>query len=387
MAENDPELTEELAEGEPPPLENLGPPPPKEPKPEECPECPGGSPAWMATFADMATLLMAFFVLLLSFANVNVPKFQQVSGSLAIAFGVARIVPMIDIPKGETVLSTEFTPTNAESTLMITKTQQVENPNDRYVKELTEENDADKDIEADFIEVLQALENEVEQGQVKVSIKDEQVVVEMVEDLNEDLSQGKDGQSMGGKVPQETIEIAKKITETQAKILSDVVLKRPTKGDQAAEGVGERSSEKFETIRAALSQEIMSGLAQVEREGDSVIIRLGQQDSFRSGSADLQDSFTSTLTSVGEALGQTGGTIRVEGHTDNVPIAFSERFKSNWDLSSARSASVANYLLDNTPVEPGRVTITGFADSKPIADNSSAEGRAQNRRIEVIVDG
>ncbi len=387
MAENDPELTEELAEGEPPPLENLGPPPPKEPKPEECPECPGGSPAWMATFADMATLLMAFFVLLLSFANVNVPKFQQVSVSLAIAFGVARIVPMIDIPKGETVLSTEFTPTNAESTLMITKTQQVENPNDRYVKELTEENDADKDIEADFIEVLQALENEVEQGQVKVFIKDEQVVVEMVEDLNEDLSQGKDGQSMGGKVPQETIEIAKKITETQAKILSDVVLKRPTKGDQAAEGAGERSSEKFETIRAALSQEIMSGLAQVEREGDSVIIRLGQQDSFRSGSADLQDSFTSTLTSVGEALGQTGGTIRVEGHTDNVPIAFSERFKSNWDLSSARSASVANYLLDNTPVEPGRVTITGFADSKPIADNSSAEGRAQNRRIEVIVDG
>ena len=387
MAENDPELTEELAEGEPPPLETLGPPPPKEPKPEECPECPGGSPAWMATFADMATLLMAFFVLLLSFANVNVPKFQQVSGSLAVAFGVARIVPMIDIPKGETVLSTEFTPTNAESTLMITKTQQVENPNDRYVKELTEENDADKDIEADFIEVLQALENEVEQGQVKVFIKDEQVVVEMVEDLNEDLSQGKDGQSMGGKVPQETIEIAKKITETQSKILSDVVLKRPTKGDQAAEGAGERSSEKFETIRAALSQEIMSGLAQVEREGDSVIIRLGQQDSFRSGSSDLQDSFTSTLNSVGEALGQTGGTIRVEGHTDNVPIAFSERFKSNWDLSSARSASVANYLLDNTPVEPGRVTITGFADSKPIADNSSAEGRAQNRRIEVIVDG
>ena len=387
MAENDPELTEELAEGEPPPLENLGPPPPKEPKPEECPECPGGSPAWMATFADMATLLMAFFVLLLSFASVNVPKFQQVSGSLAVAFGVARIVPMIDIPKGETVLSTEFTPTNAEPTLMITKTQQVENSNERYVKELTEENDADKDIEADFIEVLQALENEVEQGQVKVSIKDEQVVVEMVEDLNEDLSQGKDGQSMGGKVPQETIEIAKKITETQAKILSDVVLKRPTKGDQAAEGAEERSSEKFETIRAALSQEIMSGLAQVEREGDSVIIRLGQQDSFRSGSADLQDSFTSTLTSVGEALGQTGGTIRVEGHTDNVPIAFSERFKSNWDLSSARSASVANYLLDNTPVEPGRVTITGFADSKPIADNSSAEGRAQNRRIEVIVDG
>ena len=131
----------------------------------------------------------------------------------------------------------------------------------------------------------------------------------------------------------------------------------------------------------------MSGLAQVERDGDSIIIRLGQQDSFRSGSADLQDSFASTLSSVGDVLGETGGMIRVEGHTDDVPIAFSERFKSNWDLSSARSASVANYLLNNTPVEPGRVTITGFADSQPIADNTTPDGRAKNRRIEVIVDG
>ena len=387
MAENDPELAEELAEGDPPPLEALGPPPPKEPKPEECPECPGGSPAWMATFADMATLLMAFFVLLLSFASVNVPKFQQVSGSLAVAFGVARIVPMIDIPKGETILSTEFTPTNAEPTLIISKTQQVESPNEKYVKELTEENEAEKDVEADFIEVLQALENEVEQGQVKVFIKNEQVIVEMVENLNDDLSQGKENQRMGGKVSQETIEIAKKITETQAAVISDVILQRPTKGNSAAEGSGERSSEKFETIRAALTQEILNGLAQVERDGDSIIIRLGQQDSFRSGSADLQDSFASTLSSVGDVLGETGGMIRVEGHTDDVPIAFSERFKSNWDLSSARSASVANYLLNNTPVEPGRVTITGFADSQPIADNTTADGRAKNRRIEVIVDG
>ena len=113
--------------------------------------------------------------------------------------------------------------------------------------------------------MLQALENEVEQGQVKVFIKDEKVVVEMVEDLNEDLSQGKTGQSMGGKVAQETIEIAKKITETQAKVSSEVVLQRPTEGNQLAEGSGERSSEKFETIRAALSQEILNGLAEVEK--------------------------------------------------------------------------------------------------------------------------
>jgi chemotaxis protein MotB len=82
-----------------------------------------------------------------------------------------------------------------------------------------------------------------------------------------------------------------------------------------------------------------------------------------------------------------GGIIRVEGHTDNVPIGFSDRFRSNWDLSSARSASVANYILDSTELEPGRLSISGFADSKPIASNDTFEGRAKNRRIEVIVDG
>ena len=75
---------------------------PEEPKakkvPPECKECPGGAPPWMATFADMATLLMAFFVLILSFANVNVPKFEQVSGSLKVAFGVARVIPKIKLP-------------------------------------------------------------------------------------------------------------------------------------------------------------------------------------------------------------------------------------------------------------------------------------------------
>ena len=77
----------------------------------ECPKCPPvGAPAWMATFADMATLLMAFFVLILSFAEFNVPKFKQISGSLKNAFGVQRVVPIVEQPKGTTVLSLNFSP-------------------------------------------------------------------------------------------------------------------------------------------------------------------------------------------------------------------------------------------------------------------------------------
>ena len=88
---------------------------------EECPKCPPvGAPAWMATFADMATLLMAFFVLILSFAEFNVPKFKQISGSLKNAFGVQRLVPVVEQPKGTTVLSLNFSPSPSPSCLLYT---------------------------------------------------------------------------------------------------------------------------------------------------------------------------------------------------------------------------------------------------------------------------
>ena len=83
---------------------------------EECPKCPpAGAPAWMATFADMATLLMAFFVLILSFAEFNVPKFKQISGSLKEAFGVQKVVPVVEQPKGTTIIALEFSPNPSPS--------------------------------------------------------------------------------------------------------------------------------------------------------------------------------------------------------------------------------------------------------------------------------
>jgi len=195
------------------------------------------------------------------------------------------------------------------------------------------------------------------------------------------------GPSVSGKVPQEVLEIAQKITQVKADIDSPLIVQRPIEGNQRAEGNSRQTDDRLRVIRSALQDEIANGLAEVERDGDKVVIRLGQQDSFGSGSADLSQNFEPTLRKVGSAIQSVGGIIRVEGHTDNVPVGFSERFRSNWDLSSARSASVANYLIDNTNLEPGRLSVSGFADSKPVASNDTAEGRARNRRIEVIVDG
>ena len=359
---------------------------PKKEKKEECEPCEVGAPAWMATFADMATLLMAFFVLILSFASVNVPKFEQIAGSLSLAFGVARIIPKVSIPMAETIVASDFTPSEAAPTVVPDVTQTVEDSTLEFVKQQTKTEINPADVQADYQQALEALANEIEQGQVEVKIQGQEIVVELRDASSTDEA-GAMGLTPGGRIAQETLEVAKAVTDLQRQLSTAVAVKRQTPGEQNAEGTSNEASSKFETIKMALSEQISQGLAEVELDGDQVIIRLGQQDSFASGSADLQTGFTQTLTDVGNAVSSTGGMVRVEGHTDNIPVAFSERFRSNWDLSSARSAAVANFLLDNSNLEAGRVTITGLADSDPIADNDTAAGRAQNRRIEVIVDG
>ena len=98
---------------------------------EDCPKCPpAGAPAWMATFADMATLLMAFFVMILSFAEMNVPKFKQIQGSLKNSFGVQRLIPIVEQPMGTSIITQNFSPSPSPSITnnMTTETTQIEQP-------------------------------------------------------------------------------------------------------------------------------------------------------------------------------------------------------------------------------------------------------------------
>ena len=117
------------------------------------------------------------------------------------------------------------------------------------------------------------------------------------------------------------------------------------------------------------------GFVEVEKKDNQIIVRLASQGSFISGSADLQRSFEGILNKVGGPLAKTQGKVRVEGHTDNVPVAFSRRFNSNWDLSAARSAAVADYFINNSGLAQENITVAGFADTKPIDTNSTVDGR------------
>ena len=343
--------------------------------------CKSGSPTWMATFSDLATLLMAFFVLILSRSVIDSPKMEQVMGSVAKAFGVERIIPKIEIPMGETLLELDFTPSDAQDTLIVDPTQDSDDTSKDYIKAMTETGTAASLVQAQFKEVVEELEYEIEQGQVNVAIEGEKVIVQMTE--GETGASGKKGRSQGG-VSQETIEVAKKLFDMAGMDQSIVEMKREDNWEAKAREVTSLSS--LEEISDAMQKEIEDGIAEVEQVGDSVLIRLTQADSFESGSATLSRSFETILQRVGDSLGDTIGTIRVEGHTDDQVVAFSERFRSNFDLSAARSAAVADFLTANTAIENGRITISGLADTKPITSNDTPEGRAQNRRIEIYLD-
>ena len=407
MAEEDDKASEGASEGEEKVELNwweepIDPGPPK----DDCPVCKSGAPGWMATFADMATLLMAFFVLLLSFAEMSVPKYKQIAGSLKASFGVKRIVPTITIETARSILVDDFSPAVAEATVMRNVRQRSDDITHPNVVKKTEEKEADFKTKKAFRSVEQALQEEIDQGQVKVRIEDNKVVVELRDNQN---SGGKSdaavNQGTGGPISQATIDIAAKVVEVQAKLSTEVEVRK----QKLASGRSKRGSEneesankspggqtnkinqdienQYQKVKADLSKDIAQGLAAVEKVGDQIKVRLASQGSFVSGGANLQPEFQALLGRVGKSLSASKGKMRVEGHTDNVPVAYNGRFKSNWDLSAQRSASVAQFFINESGFKEKNVTVAGFADTRPIARNDSAAGRAKNRRIEIIVDG
>ncbi|WP_292363731.1 flagellar motor protein MotB, partial [Methylophaga sp. UBA1464] len=252
-----------------------------------------GLPAYMATFADLMSLLMCFFVLLLSFAEIDAIKYKMVVLSLEKAFGVQRDVVAEAIPKGTSIIAQEFSPGEPKPT-----------PLNIVRQETTDET---RDV-------------------LKVTMD------------------------------------AEAVAEAQAK--------------QVAEEV--------EEFKQALVSEIERGLIVVENQLNRIVIRIRERGSFPSGDATLNQDFVPILKKINEVLTQTDGLIAVAGHTDNIPISTS-RYRSNWELSTSRATSVVHELLRYNTIPPERFVLEGYADTRPLAPNDSAENRATNRRVEIVV--
>jgi chemotaxis protein MotB len=267
---------------------------------------------WMATFADLMTLLMCFFVLLLSFSEMDVAKFKQMAGSMEQAFGVQAEIEVKMIPRGTSIIAQEFSPGTPQRTMM----------------------------------------NEVRQ----FTVNSNQSTLDVGQERGESGDEGTGMRGENGEAAENelSIEEAERLAEEQAG-----------------------------RLREALADEIAEGSLEVRREGVDVTVQILEQDSFASGSSLLETDFRPTLDRIGGLLNEMVGAIHIAGHTDNVPISTSQ-FRSNWDLSAMRATTVAHQLLD-AGLDPGRVMISGHADTQPRAPNDTPANRALNRRIDITL--
>lgn len=232
-----------------------------------------GAPAWVVTFGDLMSLLLCFFVLLLSFSEMDKAVYKQVAGSLKEAFGVQRKVKSMEPAKGIKMIAKDF-----------------------------------------------------DQELVATHRREEFIAAQEKKTIGEEL---------------------KKAVETLSKG--------------------------------------MKNLIQVEVGDKEITVRLMGETTFDSGKADIKQQMKPLLGKIGLVLKKTKGNITVTGHTDNVPLRSSWIYKSNLELSIARAAVVAEFLLHKTDLKPSRIAAMGYGEYRQRESNDTKEGRSKNRRVEIIL--
>jgi chemotaxis protein MotB len=137
-------------------------------------------------------------------------------------------------------------------------------------------------------------------------------------------------------------------------------------------------------LNKSLEKEIKEGRLEIRLERRGLIISLMESSFFPSGDDTILPNAKSTLEKIAGNLKTLPNTIRLEGHTDAIPI-HNARFRSNWELSAARSIALMEMFTDALALPHDRMSIAGFADTAPVASNETVEGRARNRRVDIVV--
>ena len=301
-----------------------------------------GPPLWIVTFADMITLLLAFFLLLLSFSDVNETRFRDATGSLQQSLGRQNAPAPVQAPSPDTQL--------------------VGGPTEDKLP-LPEQ------LARDLGKLQKELSLDIAGNKIQLRADNGRVLIQLPE-------------RSSGLLPQEIIDLYARIADAQAQVETPVEVRE----GEVSEDRSLELARQIRELRKVLMKEIEQGEAQVERDGERIVIRMAVQGSFYPGSAELSPDSLPMLRKIGEAIAKTGGRITIEGHTDAIPLSGHHRYRSNWDLSGARASTVADYLTGYASVPRERVVVRGMADTRPVAPNDTREGRAKNRRIEVLVD-
>ena len=272
---------------------------------------------------------MCFFVLLLSFSEMDVLKFKQIAGSMKFAFGVQNKIEVKDIPKGTSIIAQEFRPGKPEPTP---------------------------------IEVIQ------------------QQTMEMTQQMLE--FQAGDETEAGGRQEQRGAERGGQSQSTADEMAEQAIQQAKEELEQASQ---EEVNELVKKIAEQLEKQIQDGAIELESLGQQVIIRIRENGSFPSGSAFLQPQFKPIMREIGLLLNTVPGEIMISGNTDNQGIS-SELFTSNWDLSSKRAVAIAHEIIKVPGFDQSRLLVVGHADTRPLVPNNNRLNRRRNRRVEIAIN-
>lgn len=387
---------------------------------DDCPKCEEGLPPWLATFADLMSLLMCFFVLLLSFAEVDAQRFKKMAESMKDAFGVQREVPVLDVVMGTSVIKQEFSPSAVSEPSPIDEVRQQTTDIEKELLDVADEKKSEGDDTNELSAKMEQLQEKLEEAEKVIKeLVDPEKLAELekaIQELKAELEKTK--QELQAKIDKllEKIETMEKVIEEQRAELeqeadpeklaefekamqelkeelekiapdqqSELDATEQEKLEMAqARKVQEEIQQQTNELKGILKDEIADGLVTVENLEDKIIIRIQEKGSFTSGSADFNPGFLDVVDRISDALVRSSGRIVVAGHTDNIPI-YTSRFRSNWELSSARAVSVVHALMMNPGIAEDRVLVEGHADSHPLVPNDSVENRAKNRRVELVI--
>ena len=357
----------------------------------DCPRCVPVAPFWMTTFADMALLLMAFFALLYSFVNIDAHEQTKFAAAIRSSFGTMTLDVVesdnrSNMFSGKTYTDKEL---KGKSEIVAPQTQKMSGSEQQSLpggKNEKPEFSAERVVK----ELENVLSKEMEAGVVKVKVDGDQVVVELQSFVTSGAeAQLQESSSDGLVVSQRTLDIAVHIVRAQSttKVKIALVQQELNAVDSAFDLRQKDATQTYQTLLQVFRDEIKSKSALVELKEDQLLVRLSNAEAFMSGRATLNQETQKALAKLSKVISDSTGKVRVEGHSDSVPIIFSERFISNWDLSAARAASVAAALIQNSGLEVSRFKIVGFADSRPIASNANEQGRRSNRRTDIFIKG
>jgi len=288
-------------------------------------KCPEGIPAWVMTFADLMSLLLAFFVLLFSFSEMDKNIYKELAGSMKDAFGVQREIEVKESPRGINIIAREFSPGRPQPTVS------------NEVRQMT----------TDDSKLHPVFTDPAKEGQENQSKKTDDAEDKSYNAMHENMRKDR--------LTAEEREIAELVRKDS------------------------------ELLRETLDEEITQDLVDMRVTQTRIILMVREKGSFPSGRAEVIEPFKIVAKKISRVFSDFNGIIIVSGHTDNIPIR-SYRFRSNWELSSSRAVSVIHELVKEKPLANKQFEIAAFADTRPVDSNDTPIGRAKNRRVEITMD-